>query len=113
MSLSVLTGLDRAYKAQSATYVLVAIFLAVGSILTTTVVVLWHRERLPYDWHEKGTISCASQDGDAAHGKLFTIGVSLTGVLLLLSMYPFWLYQSWAPWHTWKDNAYNNSTLQP
>jgi len=92
-----LIGLDRQYKLQASIFALVSFFCVVCAVLTSSVVVLHDPDLVPGDFHEKGTLSNVSQDVREPHGRLFSVALFTSGMLMVSSMYTFWLYRPWAP----------------
>ena len=113
INLAVLIGMNRQIKLQAAIIVITAFVLITGGTMLASYIA-FHTDKSwrPDDFCQKGTISNLSQDMSTPHGRLWSTALVLSGVLLLTSMYPFWLYRCWAPWLTRESNPLVNSVFE-
>ena len=104
VNLAIQIGYNRQFKLQTAIFVILSFFCCLLGCLTALYVAIFRQDLWPDDFLQKGTLSNTTQDVDQVHSRLWTIGLGLTGLLQLFSMYPFWLHKIWAPWHNFQKN---------
>lgn len=112
VSFAALIGVQRQFKLQAAMLAITAFVLIFGGTTTASFMALVRWDKTPHDFAQKGTLSNLAQDQSTPHGRLWTTALVIGAVLLLTSMYPFWLYRSWAPWVDVVDNPLALATFQ-
>lgn len=112
LCLALLIGMHRQHKLQASIMAIIACVLIVGGTLTPSFITLFDGNVAPYDFNQKGTISNLAQDATTPHGRLWATALIVSSILLLFSMYPFWLYRCWEPWHTFEENPIVHGAFQ-
>eukprot|EP00931_Biecheleriopsis_adriatica_P040721 TRINITY_DN2332_c0_g1_i2.p1 TRINITY_DN2332_c0_g1~~TRINITY_DN2332_c0_g1_i2.p1 ORF type:complete len:387 (-),score=65.09 TRINITY_DN2332_c0_g1_i2:73-1233(-) len=97
-SITTLIGIGRQQKLQSSILVVVAFSLIGAGTLTATFIASLDQKNLPKDFRQKGTISNVTQEVSKPEGRLWTTSLGFGSVMMIISMYTFWIYRSWAPW---------------
>jgi len=110
--MSVLIGMNRQFKLQAAILVIVSFVLVCGGTITASLIVLTRTDLVPKDFCQKGTLSNVSQDMGTPQGRLWSTALVVCNVLLLMSMYPFYLHRCWAPWVNEKENPLVHPSFQ-
>lgn len=110
-SMAALIGLGRQQTLQASILVVLASLLILGGTWTATIIVTQEPAKTPLDFSQKGTISNVTQDVATPQGRLWSVSLGSASLLLLTSMYTFWIYRSWAPC-VGDDNPLVTSVLQ-
>ncbi len=112
VTFSTTIGVNRQFKLQAAILSITAFVLLLGGTAVASVIALSHKAYVPEDFMQKGTLSNLSQDQTSPHGRLWTTALVISSILLLTSMYPFWLYRSWVPWINPHENPLVHACFQ-
>eukprot|EP00930_Biecheleria_cincta_P101572 TRINITY_DN93214_c0_g1_i1.p1 TRINITY_DN93214_c0_g1~~TRINITY_DN93214_c0_g1_i1.p1 ORF type:complete len:391 (+),score=36.73 TRINITY_DN93214_c0_g1_i1:44-1174(+) len=110
-AMAALIGLGRQQTLQASILVVLASLLILGGTWTATIIVTQEPAKTPKDFSQKGTISNVTQDVATPQGRLWSVSLGSASILLLTSMYTFWIYRSWAPC-VGTDNPIVTSVLQ-
>eukprot|EP00931_Biecheleriopsis_adriatica_P109802 TRINITY_DN8405_c0_g1_i1.p1 TRINITY_DN8405_c0_g1~~TRINITY_DN8405_c0_g1_i1.p1 ORF type:complete len:408 (-),score=62.46 TRINITY_DN8405_c0_g1_i1:114-1337(-) len=103
-AIATLLGIKRQEQLQASILVCVSFLLIFAGTLTATFISTLDQKSLPEDFRQKGTISNVTQNVLRPEGRLWTTSLGFGSVLLIISMYTFWIYRSWEPWVNLKDN---------
>lgn len=112
MALALLYGVNRQQCDQAAIMTVLSFFIILGGTLTASVVTTLDPRLVPDDFMQKGTLSNVAQDVTTPHGRLWTTALFIAPVLLITSMYPFWIYRSWVPWLSEQDNPLGHGVFE-
>ena len=98
-SLALIIGFAKQQMIQSSVLVDIAFGLVFCGTLTATVIATLEPDArgVPKDFLQKATLSNMAQDMTQPQGRLWSTALGLASVLMVVSMYTFWLYRSWAP----------------
>lgn len=110
-SIAALIGLGRQQTLQASILVVLSSLLISLGTWTATVIVTQEPGKTPIDFAQKGTISNVTQDASTPQGRLWSVSLGSASLLLLTSMYTFWIYRSWAPLAS-EQNPLVTSVLQ-
>ena len=120
-SLALIIGFAKQQVRQSSVLADIAFGLVFCGTLTATVIATLQPGRtdedeqkgtVPKDFYQKATLSNITQDMQKPQGRLWSTALGLASVLLVVSMYTFWLYRSWQPWVIAKDNPVASPVMQ-
>ncbi|CAE7540314.1 mcfH, partial [Symbiodinium pilosum] len=110
-SLALIIGFAKQQVRQSSVLADIAFGLVFCGTLTATVIATLQPGRTD-DFYQKATLSNITQDMQKPQGRLWSTALGLASVLLVVSMYTFWLYRSWQPWVIAKDNPVASPVMQ-
>lgn len=113
VNLGLMIGMNRQQKMQSSIMAITAFLLMLGGTLTSSFISAFDTALAPHDFYQKGTLSNLAQDINTPHGRLWATALIVCSMLLLFSMYPFWLYRCWSPCHSYEENPIVHGVFEP